>query len=29
MIYDYLLYGTYAFGHFIECFDSADGFTVQ
>jgi len=24
---DYTLYGDYAFGHFLECFDSVEGFT--
>merc|ERR1712196_735134 len=25
---DYQLYGKYGFGHFLECFDSIDGFTL-
>jgi len=25
----YTLYGDYAFGHFLECFDSVDGFTAE
>ena len=24
---NYSLYGDYGFGHFLECFDSVDGFT--
>ena len=25
----YTIYGLYAFGHFIECFDDANGFTAE
>lgn len=29
MGYGYTLYGDYGFGHFLECFDSYDGFTAE